>query len=62
MDKADFERLKTNFENLTGKKADENLETYFAYLNLLSSMNTNDYLKAIHNALPKTDKFGKILL
>ncbi len=51
MDKKTFEHFKKEFYELTGKTADDNLEAFFAYLNLLATMDVNDKLQTIYKKL-----------
>lgn len=47
MDKKTFDSHKTIFENLTGKNANDNLQSFFSYLNLLVSMDIKDRLSTL---------------
>ena len=47
MDKTNYENLKIDFKNLTGKNADDNLEAYINYLVLLSNLDMKMYLTEI---------------
>lgn len=51
MDKKAFEHFKKEFYDLTGKTADDNLEAFIAYLNLLATMDVNDKLQTIYKKL-----------
>jgi len=62
MDKKTFDGNKIGFFNLTGKEADDNLEAYFSYLNLLITLDNRDRLDAIRRNQPKLDQHGKLLL
>jgi hypothetical protein len=62
MDKKTFDGNKAGFFNLTGKEADQNLEAYISYLNLLITLDIRDRLDVIRDNQPKLDQFGKLLL
>lgn len=47
MDKSSYDFLKVKFFNLTGKNAEDNLEAFFNYVNVLNLMDIKDTLKII---------------
>lgn len=48
-----FENYKSQFEALTGKKANDNLEAYFTFLNTLVLLDIKDNIKVIRFNQPK---------
>lgn len=48
----EYSHLKDQFFNLTGKKAEDNLEAFFSYTSTIVLMDMKDILKVVRANLP----------